>query len=78
MKLSTIIHAIVRPIINVQNWNDAIIVRFLGYDGAGFMLCTPDCAHYGVPMRATAGRIGDLKFSWWGRDTMVHHAPEAS
>lgn len=70
MTLGTIIGAIVRPYIA----KDDETIWIGRNHGAGFGIST-------VPIqwlpRATVRRIGDLEIAYWGRDTLVHPAPEA-
>lgn len=75
MKLSTILRAVVRPIVEVQVFDDALQVQILGSSGPG-LLISDARAMYGCPPRTTYSQIGGLHVAYWGRDTLVYHAPE--
>ena len=77
MKLSTILRAIVRPIVDVQVFYDALQVQILGASGPG-LLISDTRPTYGYPPRTTHSQIGGLHVAYWGRDTLVHPAPEAT
>lgn len=77
MKFSTIIRAILAPLVQVHAFDDRISIWTLRAGGAGIALSTTNTDR-GHPARAKHVRVGDLHVRYWGRDTMVHHAPEAS
>lgn len=78
MKLSTIIRAIVRPWMRLHEHDDAAWIMFGPENVAGPGFGVAVNSRRGWTARATVRHIGDLEIAWWGRDTMVHHAPEAS
>jgi hypothetical protein len=77
MKFCNILRAIVRPLVEVQVYDDALQVQILGSSGPG-LLVSDARPMYGCPPRATHSQIGGLHVAYWGRDTLVHPAPEAS
>jgi hypothetical protein len=77
MKLGTILRAIARPIVHVEAFEDAISIHILQDRGPGVLVCDSSPT-YGYPPRAKSARLGGLHVRYWGRDTLVHPAPEAS
>lgn len=77
MKLSAILRAIVRPYIKADVDERSVCVQSVVYSGPGFYV-TSQRGWCERPLRATVRRIGDLEVAYWGRDTLVHPAPEAS
>ncbi len=78
MKLGTVIRAIVRPALELSSGDDRILLRALGPSGFGIGMVANWQSDLSWPARARCRRIGDLTVAWWGRDTLVHPAPEAS
>jgi hypothetical protein len=78
MKLSTILRAIARPVVDVRSDDENLIVTLGGSSGPGFGVVAFWQASLGWPARARTCRIGHLTVAYWGRDTLVHPAPEAS
>lgn len=72
MKLSTIIRAIVRPVVKIHSideWFIASTDEDFWAGAAVGVFCFPR----DIPARATSVKIlGDLTVAWWGRDTLVH------
>lgn len=77
MKLGTIIRAIASPVVRLEAFDDAISIHVFQERGPGILVCDSSPS-YGYPPRAKSARIGGLHVRYWGRDTLVHPAPEGS
>lgn len=85
MKLSTIIRAIVRPIVQIDVTNNMFRCVAAKYNIGACAMVVDDYTSIArgldimpYPRRAREWQVGHLTVAWWGRDTLVHPVPEAS